>query len=463
MQKGNSEKPEIKRQENEIGKTMHQYHSPEEIYSLFKKHRHVCTDTRKAVEGSIFFALKGGNFDANDFALQALEKGCAYAVVDNPSLAGKPGCLLVENVLDTLQKTATLYRKQMMIPVVGITGTNGKTTTKELLRSVLGMRFRTFATEGNLNNHIGVPLSLLSMPQDTEIAIIEMGANHPGEIAALCRIALPTFGIITNIGQAHLEGFGSLSNIVKTKTALYRFVKKVNGKVFVNAADPVLMEASANMERYCYGEKSNVFLQITPLEDEQLRINCCLHGTPSAPNLIKIKTNLIGRYNLENVGAAACAGRYFGINDEEIGEGIARYMPKNLRSQSILAGSNLLIADAYNANPSSMKAALENFATMQTQTGKLPVIGDMLELGPAAGEAHQKVIAQLSGLGFRQAILVGSHFARTDHPEEYLCFPDVEKLLAFWKKEPPQSYCIFVKGSHGIHLEKAIDFLEKLP
>lgn len=444
-------------------KDMPEIRRTEEIYSLFKKNRHICTDTRKIVPGSIFFALKGERFDANTFAGQALEKGCAYAVVDNPEYAGRAGCLLVKDVLDTLREMAVMYRREMMIPVIGITGTNGKTTTKELLRSVLGMRFRTYATEGNLNNHIGVPLTLLSMPQDTEIAIIEMGANHPGEIAELCRTALPVFGIITNIGQAHLEGFGSFANIVKTKTALYDFVRKVHGKVFVNASDPILMNASSDMDRYCYGEKNNVFLQMTRAESVQGKLNCYLHGTPSSPNLTEIRTNLIGYYNLENVAAAACAGRYFGLNDQEIREGIVRYVPSNYRSQSIRIGNNLIIADAYNANPTSMAAALENFASIQSNCPKIPILGDMLELGGVSKEEHRKIIEMLKQFQFGQAFLVGSCFSKTEHPKEYRCFEKVETLLDFLDKNPLPSYCLLIKGSHGIHLEKVIETLAVRP
>lgn len=436
-------------------------HSAEEVYELYKKHRTVCTDTRKIVPGSIFFALKGDNFDANTFAEEALEKGCAYAVVDNPQYAKKEGCILVDDVLKTLQKTAVLHRRQRMIPFIGITGTNGKTTTKELVKSVLSVRHKVYATEGNLNNHIGVPLTILSMPQDTEIAIIEMGANHPGEIAELCRIALPTFGLITNIGQAHLEGFGSFANIVKTKTALYDFVEKVHGKVFVNADNPILMNASCNVERFCYGSRENVFLRMTHLEEEQVKYTCCLHGTPSAPNLTKIESNLIGRYNLENLAAAACVGRYFSLNDQEIREGLNRYEPTNYRSQGIQLNTNVVIADTYNANPTSMEAALVNFAEMHFSAAKLPILGDMLELGSASKEEHQKVVNLLQKLKFDTAYLVGANFAKTDRPQTYRSFSKVEDLNNFLAQNPLSMHCILVKGSHGIHLEKVIDMLKK--
>lgn len=381
-------------------------------------------------------------------------------MVDNPQYARGAGCLLVRNCLETLQQMAVMYRKEMMIPVIGITGTNGKTTTKELIRSVLGVRYKTHATEGNLNNHIGVPLTLLSMPEDTQIAIIEMGANHPGEIAQLCRIALPVFGLITNIGQAHLEGFGSFAKIVETKIALYAFLRKVHGKAFVNSSNPILMNNSASLERFCYGEKSDVFLQMTPIENDQINLSCCLHGPVSAPKFTEIKTRLTGRYNWENVAAAACVGRYFGLNDTEIQKGIESYVPSNLRSQSIKTGSNLIVADTYNANPTSMKAAIDNFISLHAAGIKTVILGDMLELGQASTEEHQKIVQLLKDSHIPSAYLIGSHFARTDFPKEYKSFPQVDKFLSFLEENPIRSHCILIKGSHSIHLEKVVDFFK---
>lgn len=432
----------------------------EEIFRLFLKYRHVCTDTRNIIPQSIFFALKGENFDANTFAAQALEKGCSYAVVDNPKYAGE-NCLLVENSLDTLRKIAVMYRKSLMIPVIGITGTNGKTTTKELVRSVLSVRFKTYATQGNLNNHIGVPLSLLSIPSDAETAIIEMGANHPGEIAGLCRIALPTYGIITNVGKAHLEGFGTFENILNTKTALYEFLRKVDGKAFVSRNNTLLMKASENMERYCYGTASDNFLQMTQIENRQNCLSCCLHSSATSLGNVEIHTHLVGNYNLENVAAAACAGRYFGLNNQEIREGIENYRPSNLRSQSIKTGSNTLIADTYNANPTSMQAALDNFASLQVSEKKMVILGDMLELGKASAEEHQNIVDKIAATGIPQAILVGNCFAKTKYPKHFQCFSDVDQLIEFLRKNPLYNSCLLIKGSHGIHLEKAVAFLQE--
>ena len=439
---------------------MKNIHSPQQIFDLFRQHRHICTDTRKIVPGAIFFALKGENHDANAFAREAIEKGCACAVIDNPQYAGER-CFLVENCLETLQKIAVLYRESLMIPVIGVTGTNGKTTTKELLRSVLSTRFKTYATQGNLNNHIGVPLSILSIPSDTEMAIIEMGANHPGEIAELCKIALPTYGLITNIGKGHLEGFGSFENIVHTKTALYDFLRKVKGKAFVCADNPLLMELSQGLERFCYGEKNDVFLQMTPLENGKPCLECCLHGSVSSPALSEISTQLIGAYNLENVAGAACAGRYFGLSDHEIVAGIAAYTPTNLRSQSIRIGNNLLIADTYNANPTSMAAAINNFGKMQLAQTKTVILGDMLELGDASQEEHQQVIELLKQHNIPQAYLIGGCFGKTEHPSEYRRFAKTEDLLAYLETHPLENRSVLLKGSHGIHLEKVIDFLQQ--
>lgn len=438
---------------------MKELHSAEEIFRIFLKHRRICTDTRHIVPGSIFFALKGENFDANTFAADAIEKGCTCAVIDNPKYAGK-NCLLVENSLDTLRQIAVMYRKSLMIPVIGITGTNGKTTTKELVRSVLSVRFKTYATEGNLNNHIGVPLSLLSIPAEAEIAIIEMGANHPGEIAELCRIALPTYGIITNVGKAHLEGFGTFENILKTKTALYEFLRKVDGKAFVSRNNTLLMKASETIERYCYGTSPDNFLQMTPLESRGSCLCCCLHSSATSVGNVEVHTHLVGSYNLENVAAAACAGRYFGLNDSEIREGIENYKPSNLRSQSIKAGSNTLIADTYNANPTSMEAALDNFFHLQASDKKAVILGDMLELGKASDEEHQNIVNRLVAIHIPEAFIVGKCFAKTKYPEHFHSFADVDQLIAFLQKNPLANRCILIKGSHGIHLEKAVVFMQ---
>ena len=438
---------------------MKPFTSDQEIFNLYLQHRQICTDTRKIVPGSIFFALKGENFDANAFAADALAKGCALAVVDEADYAGE-NCLLVKDCLETLRQIAVMYRKSLDIPVIGITGTNGKTTTKELVRSVLSVKFKVFATQGNLNNHIGVPLSLLSIPAGTQIAIIEMGANHPGEIADLCQISLPDYGIITNVGKAHLEGFGSFENIVKTKTALYEAVRQNHGKVFVSEKSRILMNASQGMERFLYGESSGIFLQITPLASPDACLSCLLHAA-QGPQKSEIHSHLVGFYNIENVSAAACAGRYFGLSDAEIKQGLENYVPTNLRSQSIPAGGNTIIADTYNANPTSMEAAIGNFAALASKHKKIAILGDMLELGDASQAEHRHVVELLQEHRILKAFLVGGCFAKTDRPQDFICFDTVDELIAFLRQHPIQDSSVLVKGSHGIHLEKAVEFLQQ--
>lgn len=431
----------------------------QEIYRLYLKHRIICTDTRKIVPGAIFFALKGENFDANTFAKDALSKGCAAAVIDNAEYADE-SCFLVKDCLETLRNIAILYRQSLDIPVIGITGTNGKTTTKELVRSVLSVKFKTYATQGNLNNHIGVPLTLLSIPNDTQIAIIEMGANHPGEIAGLCEISQPNHGIITNVGKAHLEGFGSFENILKTKTALYDFLREHHGKAFVSGRNPLLTDAAKGMDVCIYGESPEAFLQMTKIEREPTFLSCLLH-TKNSTETLEVHTRLVGAYNLENVAAAACAGRYFGLSDTQIKEGIEVYAPTNLRSQNIQAGSNTLIADTYNANPTSMEAAIDNFAALSSTNEKMVILGDMLELGAASEEEHQCVVEHLETLQLKKAFLVGGCFAKTKHPQSFLCYSTADELIDFLRRNPIKNACLLVKGSHGIHLEKAVSFFQE--
>lgn len=437
---------------------MNTFCTDKEVFELFLKYRKICTDTRQIVPGSIFFALQGENFDANAFAADALAKGCALAVVDKSEYAG-PDCLLVKDTLATLRNIALMYRKSLHIPVIGITGTNGKTTTKELVRSVLSVKFKVYATQGNLNNHIGVPLSLLSIPEDSQIAVIEMGANHPGEIADLCQLSLPDYGIVTNVGKAHLEGFGSFENIVKTKTALYEAVRQNHGKVFVSEKSRILMNASGDMERFCYGESSGIFLQITPMELQNTFLSCTLHAA-KGPEKTEIHSHLVGLYNIENVSAAACVGRYFGLSDAEIKQGIENYVPTNLRSQSIQAGTNTIIADTYNANPTSMEASLANFSALPSQGKKIAVLGDMLELGDASAAEHQYVVGLLKIHRIEKAFLVGKCFSKTDCPPNFARFDSAQKLVEFLKLNPLIHSHILVKGSRGIHLEQVVDFLQ---
>lgn len=438
---------------------MKAFSSAAEIYRLFRKHRKVCTDTRQIVPDSLFFALKGDKFNANTLAAEAIEKGCAYAIVDEPKYAKHAQCLLVEDVLTCLQEVARLYRRDLFIPFIGVTGTNGKTTTKELMRSVLSVRFRTFATEGNLNNHIGVPLSILSIPANTEIAIIEMGANHPGEIADLCRICMPTFGLITNIGAAHLEGFETFDRIVETKTALYRFVERTNGKLFVNANNPLLLKQSASAERFLYGCQPNYYTQVENLNTEHIYLHAKLSGPSSAPNITEIATHLIGGFNLDNVAAAACVGRYFGLNDKEIKQGIENYTPQNMRSQIIQTKDNILVADAYNANPSSMQLSLESFFEMHTPHTKAYILGDMMELGKFSELEHLKIVDFLKEQRADNVFLIGPHFSKTQMPKTFKHFDSTKTFLTYLKDNPLRQHCILIKGSRAMQLEKVIEVL----
>lgn len=438
---------------------MKSFSSAAEVYQLYRKHRKVCTDTRQIVPDSLFFALKGDKFNANTLAAEAIAKGCAYAIVDEAKYAKHPQCILVENVLTCLQEVAKLYRRDLFIPFIGITGTNGKTTTKELMRAVLSERFRTFATEGNLNNHIGVPLSILSIPTNTEIAIIEMGANHPGEIEELCRICVPTFGLITNIGSAHLAGFETFDRIVETKTALYRFIERTNGKLFVNANQPLLLKHSASAERFLYGAKPTYYTQVENLNTEHIYLYARLSGPSSAPNITEIATRLIGAFNLDNVAAAACVGRYFGLNDKEIKQGIEQYTPQNMRSQIIQTRENVVVADAYNANPSSMQLSLESFFEMRTPHAKAYILGDMMELGKFTEVEHQKVIDLLKDQRADNVFLIGPNFKKAASPKTFKNFDSTKAFLTYLQENPLRQHCILVKGSRAMQLEKAIEIL----
>ncbi len=421
--------------------------SIESIYAHFLEHPVVSTDTRKLIPNSIFFALKGDRFNANAFAASALEQGCALAVVDDPNIVADERYIWVDDVLKCLQDLAAYHRKQMQIPVIGITGTNGKTTTKELINAVLSTQFKTHATQGNLNNHIGVPLTLLSTPKDTEILIVEMGANHPGEIAELCEIAQPNFGVITSLGMAHLEGFGSFENIVETKTALYRAVQKNNGTVFVNNQIPQLMSLSDMQKRLTYGIENADFTG--HLEDGHFFVNLTYKSK-------MIPTQLVGDYNFFNILAACAIGEYFGISLEHIAQGLENYAPSNNRSQLIKTRVNTLILDAYNANPTSMEAALQSFAKLSANK-KFFILGDMLELGNRSLDEHQRIIALLQKLNLCEGCFVGETFCALS--ENNLAFENVEKARDYLSKQTFADCTFLIKGSRGIRLETLIDVL----
>ncbi len=420
----------------------------EALYALYKEHSLVTTDSRKCPEGSIFFALKGETFDGNNYALQALEKGCAFAVVDNPEVAKQDERLiLVPDVLAALQELAAYHRKAWGKTVLQITGTNGKTTTKELISAVLSEGKNVLYTEGNLNNHIGVPLTLLRIKPEHDIAVIETGANHPGEIANLCRIVEADFGLITNVGRAHLEGFGSFEGVKQTKGELYDDLHKRGKKIFLNAFDEDLLQMAQSREfvlwedalPYVEGRVS----EATPFVEMQWR------AEDDAP-WHTVKTNLIGAYNIANLRAAVTIGLHFGITPQQINHALEAYKPTNSRSELRKVGSNRLIIDAYNANPSSMKAALTNFSFFGDKH-KMVILGDMRELGAESLEEHKRIVGQLQGMELERIWLVGEEFSKAAE-EGMRIFKDVEEVKAALKAEPISDSTILIKGSNGTKL-----------
>ncbi len=429
--------------------------STEALYEIFKKHSAVVTDTRNIKKGDIFFALRGPNFNANTFAEKALQAGASYAVVDDPAFALNDQCILVKDSLKCLQQLALLHRLQMKIPIIGITGSNGKTTTKELIHAVLSKKFRTLATAGNLNNHIGVPVTLLGLNKTHELAIIEMGANHIGEIKDLCAIALPDYGLITSIGKAHLEGFGSFEGVIKAKTELYDFIRKTKGKIFVYSENDLLMGLSSGAERILYGNKTNSLVkgQVTKVDPF---VTVAWEKGNGKPKQV-IHSQLIGQYNFENILAAVCAGIYFGLKAQEITDAIAAYVPSNNRSQLTRTEQNLVILDAYNANPSSLTAALENFSLLEGN--KIVIVGDMLELGSESTQEHRNIAGLIALKKFGKVIYVGPEFAKIKGEFEGQYFNDTDEALVWLKKNPILGATILVKGSRGIKLEKLLEAL----
>lgn len=424
-----------------------------ELYDIYLRHAAVTTDSRTVPHGSLFFALKGDSFDGNLFAAEALRKGASCAVVDDerviPDTAGKDRYLLVGDVLESLQELAAFHRKELGIPVIAITGTNGKTTTKELTAAVLSRKYKVHSTPGNLNNHIGVPLTLLSMPPGTEIAVVEMGASGPGEIAALCAMAAPGYGIITNIGIAHLDGFGGPEGVRKAKGELYDYLAAHEGRAFVNTGDSVL----------------------TGMASERKGMGTITYDNSAA---LGLKSNLTGDYNTYNIVAAVAAGRYFGVPDTDISSAVAEYTPLTDRSRKIYTGRNVVIADCYNANPSSMMAAIGNFAREKadlTEEGepmrKALILGDMLELGSWTESEHDRVLEAALDSGVSAVYLVGNHFGEacsrasglSRGDTEIFTAPDAEKLAARFAEDAPDRSFILIKGSRGTALEKVIPLL----
>ncbi|HDP54225.1 MAG TPA: UDP-N-acetylmuramoyl-tripeptide--D-alanyl-D-alanine ligase [Bacteroidetes bacterium] len=423
------------------------------VYDLIKNGYKPCTDSRLANEKSIFFALKGENFDGNLFAKEVLEKGAKLAVCDNPSIGNLPGLIHVPNTLNFLQNLARHHRKQLTIPVIGLTGSNGKTTTKELLQAVLSKNYNAFATQGNLNNHIGVPLSILSVNEQHQIAIIEMGANHIGEIEALCSIAQPTHGIITNIGKAHLEGFGSFEGVKKAKTELYAFLAKTNGTVFVNSKNQILLERINHFDLYNIIEYNNYLLnaEVDKPENNLLSLSISINNTK-----LRVSTQMAGEYNMENILAAICIGQFFNVTIENCLDAISEYTPSNNRSQIVNTAKNIIVLDAYNANPTSMEAALTNFYSTPSKKPKALILGEMLELGEYSHEEHKKIFTQASTL-FSSIYTVGEEYRDTSKSINW--FRDVHSLKMYLREYPLENHFILVKGSRGVKLEEVLEEL----
>lgn len=427
-------------------------HISDLYHNLIRGHR-VTTDSRQILPGDIFIALRGENFNGNLYAAEALKKGALLAVIDDPACQ-TPGCELVEDTLLFLQQLARYHRRQLGLPILGITGTNGKTTTKELCNAVLSQKFKTFATQGNFNNHIGVPLTLLSMDETTEFGIVEMGANHPGEIEALCDIAEPDLGIITNIGQAHLEGFGSYENIITTKKALYDHLFRKNGPVFVHAEDQLLMQLSEGHQPFTYGLQGNL------LKGEiKQTVPYLVFSLLIPQGHLYIKTHLVGGYNFDNAMAAAALGIYYDIDPLQIRKAIENYRPSNLRSQLIQTTSNTIILDAYNANPSSMRASISNFKDMPGEH-KVLILGEMLELGKESREAHEQIIHLALEGHFDRIFLIGNNFEHCSDKCNFIAwFPDTETFLSEMKQKPLEQTFILIKGSRGNKLERVVEYL----
>lgn len=423
-----------------------------DLYDLFIHNPQITTDSRNCPKGSIFFALKGDKFDGNQYAGKALASGCVYAVIDNPDYYIGERTILVDNVLKTLQQLAHHHRKVLGLPIIGITGTNGKTTTKELLAAVLSTKFNLLYTEGNFNNHIGVPLTLLRLTHDHEMAVIEMGASHPGDIKELVDIVHPNYGIITNVGRAHLEGFGSFEGVIRTKGELYDYIRRSKGKIFIKKENEYLQSIAKGIEQITYGNGDDAFASGQVVScDPFLVFNWKQQG-----KLHTVETHMIGSYNLDNVLAAVAVGRFFKIPAERISRAIAAYEPTNNRSQSKKTDNNELIIDAYNANPSSMKVALDNFITMPVQP-KAIILGDMRELGPTSDELHAEVVEQIKKGQFDKVFLCGEHFSKVG--KEFSPFATTEAMVEELRKQPLKGYHILIKGSHSMGLEKLADIL----
>lgn len=421
----------------------------EDIYQLYLQTPSIQTDSRKLRKGDIFFALKGPNFNGNNFAKQALDEGAAYVVADEERSFKDERIIYVGDVLEALQRLAKFHRSQFSIPFIAITGSNGKTTTKELLHAVLSSTFKTYTTEGNLNNHIGIPLTILKIRKDAEIAVIEMGANHLHEIEGYCKYAQPTHGIITNIGKAHIEGFGSVENIIKGKGELFRYLDQNNGTAFVNSDDEQVLSIGEKMKKAIfYGNKSEDFNGKILKNDPFIEVEI------TGRDPFTIRTNLVGEYNLPNVLAAYSVAKYFKVENEKIRNAIENYVPSNSRSQLIKKDSNTIILDAYNANPGSMKAAIENFAGMKGDK-KVLLLGSMKELGSESETEHQAIVDLIKKHEWHSVVLVGKEFQ--DISTDFIYFENSGQLRDWFLKNKVENAQILIKGSRSVKMERVLE------
>ena len=422
------------------------------IYALFNKYKSVSIDTRSIKPNDIFFAIKGPNFDGNNFALQAIKTGASYVISDNPDISKKSDKIIyVENSIKALQKLANYHRRKLNTKIIAITGSNGKTTSKELILNVLKTKYKTTATKGNLNNHLGVPLSLLEINENTEFGIIEMGANHLNEIAQLCKIAEPSFGYITNFGNAHLEGFGSIEGVIKGKSELYNFLKNNKSLIFYNSENIMQTSLINNYKNtYTFGinSKSNCIINKSKSENT---LNV------SYQNKI-IKSTIYGDYNFENICIAIAIGEYFEVDFKNIKKGIESYIPKNNRSQISLKNNNTIILDAYNANPTSMSLALESFKKTNYKN-KMIILGDMFELGKDSNYYHQEITNSLEKINDSTIYIVGEYFCNTKHSDRIKSFSSTKELINNLSATNISNYSILIKGSRGMQLEKIIEFI----